>query len=186
MGWLLPVGIPGGINSGFAGMQAGSGVIRFGQDVLYLDQHSYLLWKQAATAAEMDDLVDWGVREGIADAKDLIRALVEARLLIEAGPSIGRQVGGLALRLTGECLGNGTESSSRFVVVGRNGVRLEVDLYFFEVLLRSDGAAPISRICGELDRARPGTMDRPFVDMFAEGLPLLVRNGVVQLDAVAQ
>jgi hypothetical protein len=183
MGWVLPVGTPGGVNSGFAGMKAGSGVVRLGSDMLLLDLDSYRLWQYAAIGAEAQDVVDWGVREGIADANDLVRALVEAGLLLRAGPSLGQVVGLLAVRLTGECLGNGAESSTRFGVVGRDGVRLEVDLYSFEVLLRSDGVSPISIICGELERARPGVLDRPFIDLFAEGLPLLVRHGVVRLDA---
>ena len=186
MGWVLPVGTPGGINSGFAATQGPGGIVRFGSALVFLDTDSYRLWQHAAIGAEIEDVVNWGIQERIADAHGLVRALVEARLLIEAGPGLGSAVGGLAIRLIGECMGNGIDAGSRFVVVGTGGVRVEVDLFFFEVLLRCDGVSPISNICSELERARPGVLDRPLVDIIAEGLPLLVRHGVVRLDAVAR
>jgi hypothetical protein len=181
MGWLLPVGTPGGICSGFTGIPDGSGIVRFGDDTMLLDSAGYRLWRAAAAAPERQELVEWANAERVSDAESVIGSLKEEGLLIEQRADIGSAIGRLALCLTGECLGNGTDRVPKFGVIGRNGTRIDADLYIFEVLLRSDGVSRLSVICDALDSARPGVNGRSCLDRLAEGLPLLVRNGVAHL-----
>jgi hypothetical protein len=181
MGWLLPVGTPGGICSGFTGIPDGSGIVGFGDDTMLLGSTGYRLWRAAAAAPERGELVQSASAEGVPDAESVVGSLAEEGLLIEQRAEIEGAIGRLALRLTGECLGNGTDRAPKFGVVGRNGTWINVDLYIFEVLLRSDGVSRISMICDALDNARPGLNDRSCLNRLVEGLPVLVRNGVVRL-----
>ena len=80
--------------------------------------------------------------------------LTTAGLLIEDGPDVHRRVGRLALRLIGECMGNGPEAGPTFLLLGRNHARLLVDAYLFEVLLRSDGVSPVSVLCNAVDASQ--------------------------------
>ena len=182
MGWLLPVGTPGGINSGFDGIPAGSGIVRFGDKLICLDPSLYRLWRAAAAVPQAGDLISWGTAQGIQEVGDRVRALGDAGLLIQDGPKVQHRIGRLALRLLGECLGNGTDISPAFLVLGRNKTQLQVDAYLFEVLLRSDGVSPVSVTCDTLDASRPQPGSRSCIETLTEGLPLLVRNEVVLLE----
>lgn len=184
MGWLLPVGTPGGINSGFEDMPAGSGLVRRGGQLLCLDRGAYRLWRAAAAALQSDELLSWGSDLGITDVGGRLGELKEAGLLIEETSDVHAVVGRLAVRLVGECLGNGTEIRPDFLVLGRNNTQLRLDAFLFEILLRSDGVTPVAAICRQLDELRqPG--QRPSIETLTAGLPALVRNEVVQLDGVA-
>jgi hypothetical protein len=182
--WLVPVGTPGGINSGVEGIPDGSGIVRLGTELIGLDLALYRLWRAAAAAPRAADLVSWGTGQGIPDAAERVRALADAGLLVEDGPGAHQQIGRLALRLIGECLGNGADRSPAFLVLGRGGRRMQVDACLFEILLRADGASPVAATCDALDAARPGRP--PGIETLAAGLPLLVRNEVVVLEAAAR
>jgi|ERR1700722_3182043 len=183
MGWILPVGTPGGINSGIGAVQAGSGVVRLGDQLLSLDCSMYRLWRTAAAAPQLEELIAWADAQGMPDARDRIRALEAAGLLIADGPELRQRIGRLAVRLIGECLGNGMQLNSAFLVLGRNKRQLQVDAQLFEVLLRSDGVSPVSLMCDALDAARLDPGGIPRIEFLAEGLPTLVRNEVILLEA---
>jgi hypothetical protein len=185
MSWLLPIGTPGGINSGFDGIPAGSGFVRLGGELLYLELSHYRLWRAAAAAPQVDEFLSWGTARGIADVDDRLAQLKKAGLLVEEGPDVHLVVGRLTLRLIGECLGNGNDASPAFLVLGRNNTKLRLDQYLFEILLRSDGVSPIEATCKLLDKSRqPGR--RPCIMTLTEGLPVLVRNEVVLLEAAVK
>lgn len=181
--WLLPVGTPGGINSGLDGVPAGSGIVRLGDEIIRLDAGMYRLWRGAAAAPPTGELISWGNAQGIDDAAGRVRELKTAGLLIQDGPDVHRRVGQLALRLIGECLGNGLEAGPTFLLLGRNHARLLVDAYLYEVLLRSDGVSPVSVLCNAVDASRHLPRGRTSVEALADGLPTLVRNEVVLLEA---
>ena len=147
MGWLLPVGIPGGVNSGFQGVPDGSGIVRLGNEIACLETDHYRLWRAAAAALEVQQLAAWGVGHGITDARRRIRQLEDAELLIAEQPIVAPQIRGLAIHLIGECLGNGAEAAPFFIVRGRGGAILQVDGLLFELLLRTAGFDPISVTC---------------------------------------
>jgi hypothetical protein len=186
MGWLLPVGVPGGINSGFDGIPDGSGVVRLGDKLSFLDPDHYRLWRAAAAAPQAEQLIAWGAGQGIPDAAGRVHQLQDAELLIEDAPEVAKRIGGLALRLIGECLGNGAEVSPVFLVRGRNGTQLQVDAYLFEVLLHCDGVSPVSFSCDALDASRSEPGYRPRIQTLTEGLPVLVRNEVVLLEVAVR
>jgi hypothetical protein len=186
MGWLLPVGVPGGFNSGFDGIPDGSGVVRLGHKLSCLDPGHYRLWRAAAAAPQAEQLIAWGGSQGIPDAASRIRQLQDVELLIEDGPEVAKRIGGLALRLIGECLGNGPEVSPLFHVRGRNGTQLQVDGRVFEVLLHCDGVSPVSVSCNALDPPRSGPGCRARIEMLTDGLPVLVRNEVVLLEVAVR
>ncbi|GBG37467.1 hypothetical protein [Mycobacterium montefiorense] len=184
MGWLLAVGTPGGVNSGLDGIPACSGIVRLGGKLVYLDLDLYRIWRATAAAPQAETLISWGTAQGIPDVDDRVRALQEAELIIDEGPDIQRRVGRLALRLIGECLGNGTEVSPTFLMLGRNNTKLQVNAYLFEVLLRCDGVTPISITCDALDAVRPDPGHPRCIETLTAALPMLVRNEVVQLEGV--
>ena len=184
MGWLLPVGTPGGINSGFDGVPAGSGTVRLGRYIVHLDARTYRLWRTAFAVPGRDRFVAWARSEGLTDAEQRIAELESDELLFEECPAMPERVGAMVVRLIGECLGNGTEATSSFHVVGRNDTLLVVNPYLYETLLRSDGATPLALICGALESARPPRAGTSCLEAFCRALPKLVRNEVVLLDAV--
>jgi hypothetical protein len=183
MGWLLPVGVPGGINSGFDGIPDGSGIVRLGDKLSCLDSGHYRLWRAAAAAPQAEQLIAWGTSQGIPDAAGRVHQLENAELLIEEGPEVAMRIGGLALRLIGECLGNGGSVNPVFLVRGRNGTQLQVDAYLFEALLQSDGVGPVSVTCDKLDASQPRPGRRPSIESLVTSLPVLVRNEVLLLEA---
>lgn len=183
---LLPVGTPGGINSGFDGMPDGYGIVRLGEEVIVLDESLYRLWLASAATPEVEELVKWGGDHGIPDVEALIKSLEDAELLIASDSKNVPRLGRLTLHLTGECLGNGADRGSKFSMRGRDGIEVDVDLYLFELLLRSDGVSAIESICDVLDKARPELARRPLVEALFDGLPVLVRSGVVRLDAAVR
>ena len=186
MGWVIPVGTPGGICSGFGEVPDGCGIVRLGGGMLALEPNPYRLWQAAAAAPQRGDLIEWALAESIQDPEALIQTLEEAGLLIEERSGVEDRVGRLAIRLAGECHGNGGERGAEFTVIGRNGAALKVDLHFFEILLRSDGVSPVSILCNGLDRAQPELDHPPCLEALVVGLPLLVRNGIVRLDLAVQ
>jgi hypothetical protein len=181
---LLPVGTPGGINSGFDGIPAGSGTVRLGRYIVHLDAGTYRLWRMAFAAPERDRFVAWARSQGLTDAEQRIAELESDELLFEECPAMPEKVGGMAVRLIGECLGNGTEVTSSFHVVGRTGTLLVVNPYLYEILLRSDGATPLALICGALESAWPPSAETSCLEAFCRALPELIRNQVLLLDAV--
>jgi hypothetical protein len=184
MSWLLPVGTPGGITSGFEGIPDGSGIVKLADKLGCLDSDQYRLWRAAAAAPHAEDLIAWGTSKGIADAAGRVRQLEDTGLLVEEGPDVAERIGGLALCVIGECLGNGTQVSPVFLVRGRSGSPLQVDGFLFEVLLHCDGFSPLSVICDKLDASRSEPGYRPRIKTLTDGLPGLVRNEVVRLEAV--
>lgn len=183
-GWLVPVGTPGGINSGLDGVPDGSGIVRLGSELVVLDPGMYRLWRAAAAAPQAGDLISWAAAQGIADAEARVRALADAGLLVAGGPDARQRIGRLALRLLGECLGNGTDRGPAFVVLGRGATPVQVDACLFEILLRADGVSPVAATCEALDAARPG--QPPGIETLAAGLPFLVRSEVVALEAAVR
>ncbi|MGE2818134.1 hypothetical protein ACQI5H_23770 [Mycobacterium heidelbergense] len=185
MGWLLPVGIPGGVNSGLDGIPDGSGIIRSGDKLIHLDLSLYRLWRTAAAAPQAGELISWATAHGITNAAEGIQALADAELLLEEGPEIEQRVGRLSLRLLGECVGNGTEVSPMFLVLGRNNARLHVDACLFRILILCDRLRPISIVCEAVDASRPRD-GAPCIEALTARLPMLVRNEVIQLEATVR
>jgi hypothetical protein len=183
MSSLLPVGTPGGMNSGFDGIPAGSGTVRLGRYIVHLDAGTYRLWRVAFAAPDRDRFVAWARSDGVTDAEQRIAELESDELLFEEGPATVERAGAMVVRLVGECLGNGTEATSSFQVVGRNGTLLVVNPYLYEILLRADGATPLAHICGALESAWPPSAGTSSLEAFCQVLPELVRNQVVLLDA---
>jgi hypothetical protein len=181
MGWLIPVGTPGGINSGLAGLPDGSGIVRLGTELIGLEADMYRLWRAAAAAPQAGELMSWAAGQGIEDAGERIRVLADMGLVIEDGPDAHQAVGSRALRLLGECLGNGADQGPAFVVLGRQNMQLQVDAYVYEILLHTDGVRPVAMTCAALDALRPGVPAG--IETLTSGLPLLVRNEVVALEA---
>jgi hypothetical protein len=181
MGRLLPVGVSGGTISGFDGIKDGSGLVRHGEQLLYLDAPRFRLWRGIEVAPESEGLLAWAEQDGIADAKSLLAILTDAWLVIELRQEHRIQAARLAVRLTGECLGNGTKRAPGFGVSGRRGAVVRVGLVVYEVLLRSDGAQPIDAVCRAVQGNVPSDQP-PAVDQFFEALPVLVRAGAAGLD----
>lgn len=186
MGSVFPVGTPGGIVSGFSGVPNGSGVVRLGSNIMVLDTDRYRIWEAASAALEADDLTKWATSEGIANGESLVRTLKDSELLIAAGPNPRLQAARIAVRLTGLCLGNGASGDATFWVRGHASEPIGVNVLIYELLLRSDGVAPVLELCEFLDRARPEISRSPCAEMFFDGLPSLVRAGVVRLDLAAR
>jgi hypothetical protein len=179
--WLVPVGTPGGICSGFGGIEDGSGIVRLGRDLISLGPDLYRVWTAAADAPQVEQLYDWAAAEEIEEPADLVRTLVEGELLVEEKAGVVDQVGGLAMRLIGECRGNGAGRAEFFRVAGPGGAELEVDPGTHEILLRSDGVGAIGVLCDALDDA-VGRGGRVALRGIVDGLPQLVRSNVVRLD----
>jgi hypothetical protein len=174
------------MNSGFNGLPEGYGMVRLGTEFACLEPDDYRLWRAAAAAIDAEELRDWGISHGIADAVERVRQLENAELLIAEGPDVAERIRGLVVHLIGECLGNGAEISPVFFVRGRGGAILQVDGFLFELLLRSDGLVPVSVTCEGLDAMRPEPGYRPRIEALTEALPVLVRNGVVLLETAVQ
>jgi hypothetical protein len=186
MGWILPVGTPGGINSGLGAAPAGSGIVRLGLDLKYLDPDSYRMWRAAAAAPPVEDLARWGDAQGASGSKEAIEALKDERLLIEDGPDVAGRVERLAVRLLGECLGNGPAPSPVFYVVGRNYTRLLVDACIFELLLRTNGVSSVASFGDAMDAVAPRADGQSCVEALTQQLPALVRSEVVRLDVAVR
>jgi hypothetical protein len=182
MGRVFPVGTPGGIVSGFSGLPSASGVVRLGSKLMVLDTDRYRIWDAGSAALEADDLTKWASSEGIANAESLVRTLKDSELLIEVGPNPRLLAARVAVRLTGSCLGNGSSGEATFWVRGHAFDPVEVNVLIYELLLRSDGVAPVLELCDFLDRVRPEISRSPCAEIFFDGLPSLVRAGVVRLD----
>lgn len=133
-------------------------------------------------APGFDELLAWGAATGVADIEGEIDTLQGQGLVIRTGPGDCDRVGALAVRLIGDCLGNGFTPSARFVVVGLGNTQLVVDPFTYEILLRSDGVSPVSSTCGLLDKAARGRNHKPCLEVLAEGMPTLVAHRVVRLD----
>jgi hypothetical protein len=149
---------------------------------MYLDPDLYRLWRASAAAPQVGELIDWTLAQGVANGEDHIRSLTDAELLVEGRPGVEAQIGRLAIRLLGECIGNGANRGTQFGLLGRDGAQVNVDPYSYEVLLRSDGVTPVSVICGELEEARPELGAEVCLRTLSAGLPVLVRSGAVRLD----
>lgn len=185
MGWLLPVGTPGGITSGLDGVPDGCGIVKFGNKWASLDADHYRVWRTAAAAPQLEDLLSWATTKGIPDAADRVHELEDAELLIQEAPNVAELIGELALRLIGECLGNGAGLSPIFLVAGRRGTKVQVDAHLFELLLHCDGVNPLATTCGALDGERSEPGYRPRIETLTTWLPVLIRNEVVLLEAAA-
>jgi hypothetical protein len=183
MGWLLPVGTPGGICSGMEGIPDGSGLVRLGDELMYVDSELYRIWRASGAAPETRELLDWAAARGISNAEVRIRSLLDAELVVEERPHVEARIGRLAIRLTGECIGNGTALGTKFAVLGRDGARVNVDAYSFEALLRSDGVTSVSTICDALEEELFADDQRACLSTLTAGLPILVRAGAIRLDA---
>jgi hypothetical protein len=185
MGWLLPVGTPGGINSGFAGTPDGCGVVRRGTDLVLLEPHVYRLWAAAASARQKDDLAAWATAQSIPRAEDQLQELEDALLMI-GEPGLKLRAGRIAIRLIGEIVGNGAACSTQFIALGQGGTKVGLDPYLFDLLLRTDGVTPISHYCESVDEIRRGQGCPSLLEALSDGLPPLVRTGVVRLDAATR
>jgi hypothetical protein len=182
MAWLLPVGTPGGICSGLDKIPDGSGLVRLGKELMNLDEPFYRVWRACGAAPEVEELLAWASAQEIPDSDDAFRSMVSAGILVEGGQDVEARIGPLAIRLLGECIGNGPDRGSEFGVLGRDGARVEVDPYSFEALLRCDGVTPLSVVCGELEEAQPDLGRQFCLRRLSAGLPILVRAGIVRLD----
>lgn len=159
-------------------------MVRLGRYIVHLDAGTYRLWRMAFAVPERYRFVAWARSEGVTDAEQRIAELESDELLFEECPDMPEKVGAMAVRLIGECLGNGTEATVSFQVVGRNGTPLVVNPYLYEILLRSDGATPVARICAALESTWPPSAATSCLEAFCRVLPELIRNQVVLLDAI--
>jgi hypothetical protein len=182
MGWVVPVGVAGGVNSGFGGIPDGSGIIRLADQVLIVEPDLYRLWQRAASAPELEQLLEWAAAEGIADAQDLVQDLLARGLLIAQSATLAPRVGPLAISMIGDLLGNGDDPQAPFVAAGRDGALIGVSLHLFELLLRCDGATAVEALCNGLDEASGASANHTLAGI-CEGLPVLVSNGIVRLNA---
>lgn len=180
--WLLPIGIPAGICSGFEGFDDGSGFVGLGEERVNLAANLYSIWRAAGAAPTREELLAWAADHGTPARPEDIGLLLDDGLLLEAGPDSEARIAGLALQLTGECIGNGSERQPTFAVLGRDGAQLKVDVISYEVLLRSDGATAIADICRELEATCAPLPDGACLRAIATGLPQLVRLGIVRVD----
>jgi hypothetical protein len=182
MGWVLPVGTPGGINAGIDGQPDGSGTVRLGNEFFCLEPDIYRLWVATASTPAVRDVLEWASQEAITDAELHLRDLDDAGLLIsESGFELCAHT--TAMRLIGEILGNGTEPTARFVVRGNNGVLVAVDPYCYDLMLRIDGVSPISVYLDSADRVREKHAHGRAAQALMADLPQLVRARIVRLDA---
>lgn len=184
MAWVVPIGTPAGICSGFEGMDDGCGVVRLGNELVYLDPGIYRLWLAAMAAPAPAELVAWAPGKGITEAEEHVPALLSEGLLISDGGDVETRVGRLAMRLIGHCSGNGPDRAPTFGVVGTRGAQLDLDMMSFEALLRADGCEPLASSCGAVDAAHPQASGPSTLARIVEALPLLVRVGVIRLNAV--
>jgi hypothetical protein len=184
MSWVVPVGVPGGICSGLDGTPDGSGVVRLGNQVACVDPQLYRLWLAAASAPSPMELISWASENGIDGAEEDLPALLSEGLLLSDGGDVEARVGVLAAVLTGECVGNGPSRAAGFGILGTRGARLDVDGLSFDALLRSDGVSSLASIGAELDASQAQSPDPPTLTRVVRGLPLLIRSGVIRLQAV--
>ncbi len=184
-GWCVPVGVPGGVWWGVEQVPDGGGVVRLGDELRGLDPPLYRMWRAAGAAPTAEQLGDWSVGAGIGDWEPRLAWLIDEGLVLEGSPNGDTQakIGRLVAHLTGDCVGNSPEQPASILLVGRDGARVQVDAYLFEVLVRSDGASAIADVCARLDQAMPLAGERSYVTHLAEGLPALVSSGVLRLDA---
>lgn len=185
MGWLLPVGVPGGTVSGFTGVPDGSGLVRHGPELLHLDTDRYRMWCAAEVAPQRQALLEWAEREEIEHPESIVRMLQDSWLLIEERAEPRIQAARLAVCLTGQGAGNGSKESPAFGLIGRGGAVVAVGLALYEVLLRSDGVRPIQGFCEQVDAMTPEGSEATEAQLF-QALPLLVRTGIVRLDLGAR
>src|SRR4051812_33464488 len=108
---LLPVGMPGGINSGFPDIPNGWGTIRFGDHLEHVDRLSYRLWRHATAGLSRDELIAWGTSDGIGYAKLLVEELLQPGLLIDLDSTDDAHLKSLLPVGIGECEGNGAQIS---------------------------------------------------------------------------
>jgi hypothetical protein len=177
----MPVGTPGGVCSGFGEMPDGSGIVRLGEQIVAMDAPMYRVWQAAAVVPQAEDLINWAAREGIAEPEDLIESLSGAGLFLEGQADVESRIAGLALCLTGACVGNGADRNPSFGLLGSDGARVNVDVRVFEIVLSANATVPLYATCAALDGARPG--EQPYLKTLAAALPILVRNGVVRLES---
>jgi hypothetical protein len=182
MGWVLPVGIPAGVNFGLSGVPAGSGMVRVGNDVLVVPPVLYDVWLAAAHFPDWDELLHWSKKSDVSDIEGQVSALRGAGMLIVESPAAASQIGPLAISLTGECLGNTAENQAEFSVLGRGGAEIRLDLRLHEILVRSDGIASVTSICQMLEDSSPNLVQARSVEVVARSLPVLVRYGVARVD----
>lgn len=182
MGWLLPVGIPAGVNFGFSGVAAGSGMVRMGPDILVVPPVLYGAWVAAARFPDWDELQHWGTESDVPDIAGPVRSLCDAGLLISESQDALSQIGTLAVTLLGECLGNTAESEEEFSVLGRDGTKVCLDLRLHEILLRSNGVTGLASICDALDRYHLDPSGAGSLEVVARSLPALVRCGIARAD----
>lgn len=180
-GRLLAVGAPGGTISGFSGIADGSGFLRLGAELMYLEAPRYRLWRATALAPERAGLLAWAAGDGIADAESLLRTLVDALLVAELRDEPRIPAARLAITLTGEGVGNGTGRDPAFAFLGRDGAAVRVSVLVFEALMRCDGRASIAQACEPVQAAAPPGAPAVLQGLCA-ALPLLMRHGIVRLD----
>jgi len=186
MDLLLPVGTPGGINSGSAEIPGSFGIVRLGNRLICIEANHYRLWLTAASAPRTSELIAWAVEEGMTDPETCLRDLEDAQLLVTDRPSLTSVADRLAIRLIGDLVGNGTTSSPHFFAVGRKNNKISLDQYFFDLLLRTDGVTPISSYFDSVDSIRQEHDQRNSIQALFDGIPLLLRAGVIRLDAAIE
>jgi hypothetical protein len=180
---LVPVGLGGGINSGFPDVPNGWGTIRLGDHLEHLDRASYRLWRQAAKAMSREQLIAWGTTNGIGFAKQLIDELVEPGLLVDVGSPDGAALQRLIPIMIGECGGNGAQISPDFSILGRRGAHVRTDGLGFQFLLRCNGRHSVVELCDAVDGTRPSEITYRFFDRFQVDGPAWIRDEVLMLDA---
>jgi hypothetical protein len=182
MAWVMPVGAPGGNNSGFADIEDGSGMVRLGEGILILAPESYQLWRWATTVPEVDELLALADQEGFERTQSLVEGLIESGLMIRQAADVRARMADLSISVVGDLLGNGSDPRGFFVITGRTGARVDVAIQCFEVLLRSDGTKTVGAICGRMQDALEAAAPRPILEYVCDALPVLVRNDIVRLN----
>jgi hypothetical protein len=181
MGWILPVGTPGGFCLAPQTARR-SGLIRVGDRIKLIDPAYYLVWRAAAAAPDVEELASWATGEGIEEVDEIITDLLNDALLLTPDEQPEVRVGELALAFIGEGLSSDGEGGSTFTVIGSAGIRLDVNAIVYDFLIRTDGTQASGSLCSALDAHRP--TDAPAtLHQLVKGLPLLVRSGVVRLNA---
>jgi hypothetical protein len=180
--WVAPVGVSGGLNTGFTGIPDDSGLVRLGGGIAMLEPDLFRLWRGAAAAPQLDELVQSAAGERIEDAEGKVRDLEEEGLVVIESPDIEPVVRRLAISLVGDLLGNEGDARSPFIAVGRRGARIQLPVADFELLLRSDGATTVGTICDGLRGSPLSTDGSDVLRSICLGLPELVRHQVVRLD----
>jgi hypothetical protein len=183
---LLSLGVPGGIVSGVAGVRDGDGVVRLANEFVGLGQDEYRLWDAGFLAPRRDSLARWGADAGVTDPDQVIGVLIAGNLMAvqtDEPAAAAREATRLAVRLTGQLVGNGPHRSPGFPVRATAGDQstVAVDALIYEFLLRADGMNSIAAQCAQMEALEAG-LSAGLQEHVYRWVPILLRNGILALD----